>query len=620
MRLLLGLIFATILDSQSPKQAEYNIILLTPDQLRADYIHTYGYGQPTTPNIDEFTRQGTVFLHAYSSGTWTTPSFGAIFTGLFPSVHGMTLPPFQGCGPSITRPMLTGGLPDVPSSVNLSLLKPTIPEVLKSQGLTTAADNANCWSFFDLAHRGWDSFKFYSGFQLIVPGHPDSADPFYNTAPDTLLWAADWLSEHKNQRFFLWVHFMEPHSPYNPPHEYDRFGTPEDFPGVYEDTAEGVKELHSQAELGNAHAIRREEQLYASKILYVDHYVGELLNTLKRLKLDDHTIVILTSDHGELLYSHPEDYNTTDHISLYDADAHVPLIFRGPGIAQGQRANAIVSHYDVFPTILDLLNLPPLRHANGVSLKPVLSGNPSKQVHDYVYGEQTDLEPEFAVRDERYKLIETLSTGSLKCFDTLSDPAEKRNICRDVPDVAARLKKAVDEHIQSMIREAKTYSDWEDNLALAVLEQRDSRGLRLLAPADQVFGPISGNSCFQLNGPGLWSLSSDAEHCEGGLCYWTPSGHGSASAVWRSEVPLTGLYDIYYKYGGAGQQSGKLATNASLTVAFKGSSLSIPIDQNQKQGQWILLGRYDHPRFVKLTNRADGPVVAGSARFLRVDQ
>jgi arylsulfatase A-like enzyme len=84
----------------------YNIILLTPDQTRADALHTYGYPSLDTPNIDQLAREGTVFTRAYSAAPWTTPSFGSIFTGLYPTVHGMTLPPYQGCGPYITHPMV----------------------------------------------------------------------------------------------------------------------------------------------------------------------------------------------------------------------------------------------------------------------------------------------------------------------------------------------------------------------------------------------------------------------------------------------------------------------------------------------------------------------------------
>jgi arylsulfatase A-like enzyme len=189
---LIGIFFICIekpLCQAADSQPPYNIILVEPDQLRADSMHTYGYNLPDTPNLDALAAQGTVFLRAYSAGTWTTPSVGAIFTGQFPTVHGMTLPPFLGCGPSITRPMLAGGLPDLPQSVTLSSLKPTLPEILKTHAMITAADNSNCWSFFDLAHRGWDSFKFFSGFQLLTPEHPETEDPSYNTAPGTLAWA-----------------------------------------------------------------------------------------------------------------------------------------------------------------------------------------------------------------------------------------------------------------------------------------------------------------------------------------------------------------------------------------------------------------------------------------------
>ena len=116
--------------AQAP--APYNIILLTPDQLRADYMQTYDYPLPDTANVDAFARQGTVFTRAYSAGPWTTPSFGAILTGLFPTVHGMTLPPFQGCGANITHPMVEGGLPPVPAFLILSPHKPILPELLRA--------------------------------------------------------------------------------------------------------------------------------------------------------------------------------------------------------------------------------------------------------------------------------------------------------------------------------------------------------------------------------------------------------------------------------------------------------------------------------------------------------
>jgi len=600
--------------AQSRPLPPYNILLVTPDQMSAAFMHTYGYPSPNTPNIDQLASQGALFLRAYSAGPWTTPSFGTIFTGLFPTVHGMTLPPYQGCGSSITDPMVSGGIPQVPRYVNLSRNKPTLIEILKAQGMITAADNANCWSMFDLVDRGWDFFKFNAGYQKTVPGHPDHGDPFYLTASQTLSWAQQWLAAHRHQRFFLWVHFMEPHSPYNAPRDYDRFKTASDFPDLYPDNAKDSEKLYTLAKLGDVHAIRRLRQTYAAKILYVDQYVGELMKTVHSMGLDENTIVILVSDHGELLFSHPEDFNTADHRSLYDTDMHIPLIFRGPGIPAGKRVDALASHYDLLPTILDFDNLPHPSRVDGATLKGILSGS-SSRAHPYLFGEETSIEPQYSIRDERFKLIESLRTGRIQCFDNLLDPAEQREICAEIPQKAAELKQALDQHIQAMIHEAKSYPDWEDNLALAVIEQRDSRGLQTLAPREHTVRPSRGTD-YQLSGY-RWSASTGAGECPG-VSYWAQPGVGDASVIWRSDTPLSGEYDISICYGGSAETGRPLATNAGFMVRFKGGTLSFPIDQNQNQGRWVLLGRFRDPISVRLTNRSDGPVVAGTIRFVRV--
>lgn len=593
----------------------FNILLITPDQLRADYMHSYGYPLADTPNIDQLAAEGTSFFRAYSAGPWTTPSFGTILTGLFPTVHGMTLPPPQGCGPNITHPMISGGMPPVPPFLTLSPQKPILPEILKSHGMTTAVDIANCWAIWDVAQRGWDDFQFYAGYQQSIPGHPDGHDPFYLTAPKTLDWARKWLEAHSDRRFFLWVHFMEPHSPYNAPREYDRFKTPEDYPDRFEDNSRDAFSLQSRAKVGDAHAIRRLEQLYCSKILYVDHYVGELMKTIKGLGLDWNTLVVLVSDHGQLVYSHPEDFNTDDHRSVYDADLHIPLIFRGPAIPAGKRVRALVSQYDLVPTILDLEALSPGSPMDGASLKPLFSES-SSEVHPYLFGEESVLEPQYSARDSRYKLVEGMRSGAIQCFDTERDPAEKRDICYEIPQKASELKHVLDEHIRDMIKEAKSYSDWENNLALAVLEQRDSQGLQALAPRDLTVRPGSGAG-FQLTGK-TWRLSADQAECMG-PCYWAPSGSGDNFVVWRSDTPMVGEYEVSVWTKGVTPAGEHLATNASFTVRFKGGSLSFPADLNRNQERWNLLGRFHDPVSVEMTDRADGPVVAGAVRFRRLE-
>jgi hypothetical protein len=225
------------------------------------------------------------------------------------------------------------------------------------------------------------------------------------------------------------------------------------------------------------------------------------------------------------------------------------------------------------------------------------------------------LTPQYSARDIRYKVIETLRTGEIQCFDNQTDPAETDDICWQVPERAAELKKELDRHIQVMIREAKSYPDWENNQALAVLEQRDSKALEALAPRDLSNGALAGD--FQLTGR-LWRLVRGATDSQGSDV-WAPPGSGTASALWRSDTPLTGDYDISVWFTGGSDPGSKLATDASFVVHFKGGTLAIPIDQTQGQGRWNVLGRFHDPQDVELTNRATGPVVAGTVRFVRVE-
>lgn len=605
--LFLGAIFMMVTPfAGAQKTAPYNVILVTADQMSANYMHLYGAPYQDTPNLQKLAARGTIFTRMYAGAPWTTPSFGVILTGLFPTVHGMTLPPYEGCGARISQPLTDGKLPNVPSQLLLSPNKPIIPELLKPYGMITAADNANCWSIWDVVHRGWDYFKFFPGYQLPVPGHPGSSD-FYLTAPKTTAWAQQWLEQHHNQRFFLWVHYMEPHAPFNEPAAYDKFKEPGNFPDMG-DTAK----LHRLAKLQNIHAIRRMQELYAGKILYADHYIGKLLETVRQLGLDKNTIIIFTSDHGELLYSHPGDFNTADHRSLYNTDLHVPLIVVGPGVPAGKRLNDLVSNYDIVPTIMGLEDLPPPAKTDGVDLKPTIEGKTKSPPNKYIYAEESNLIPQYSVRDSRYKLIETMRTGKIQCFDEQTDWRELHSICSQIPKKAAQLKAVLDEHIQEEIRQAKSYPDWRDNFGLAILEQRDSANLKLLSHTDTVIH-ATGGSHYQLTGQ-AWRMDEAANNL-GHFAYWAPAGPANAYVIYRSDTPFIGEYKISVRYGAISKTGIAQATNASYTVHFKGGTMSFPVNQQKGQGDWRSLGVFHDPTYVELTNRADGAVVAGAVRF-----
>jgi arylsulfatase len=119
--------------------------------------------------------------------------------------------------------------------------------------------------------------------------------------------ALDWLNRHKSENFFLYIHFFEPHSPYDPPPADDLFRS-DAYPYLH-DTGHDIEHAPAQrlAMLGDQKAIERLYQLYDGKIHYIDRYVGQILDFLRSSGLEYHSLVVLTSDHGELLFSHPED-------------------------------------------------------------------------------------------------------------------------------------------------------------------------------------------------------------------------------------------------------------------------------------------------------------------------
>ena len=111
--------------------------------------------------------------------------------------------------------------------------------------------------------------------------------------------------------------------------------------------------------LGDQKAIERLYQLYDGKIHFIDRYVGEILDRVRALGLEENTLVVLTSDHGELLYSHPSDYLTFDHRSLYDAVLHIPMIMAGPGVPRERVIDGLGSNVDTAPTVLELAGSTP---------------------------------------------------------------------------------------------------------------------------------------------------------------------------------------------------------------------------------------------------------------------
>jgi arylsulfatase len=568
--------------AQSSQSAKPNVVVVVLDQLRATELHTYGNPRQTSPNIDKLASRGVTLTQFYTVAPWTSPSFGTLHTSLFPSKHGVTL-------------FWTVGMP------LLNKDTPTLGEAFRNAGYHTAAFVDNSLGGKPLMGEGFDDFVDGSA---AAPDITQRAAGVRIGAPFTTANVLAWLNNRQGdtQPFFLYVHLLEPHSPYNPPPQDDLFKS-DAYPNLGND---GYDFEHGgllrMALNGDQKAVERLYQLYDGKIHYVDGYVGQILDRLKALGLEDNTYVLLTSDHGELLYSHPDDFLTFDHRSLYDTVLHIPLIVAGPGIPQGQQTPALASNVDTAPTLLDLAGVAPLADAEGHSLKPLIEGQ-VKSVNDYIFGEEDVEIPERSVRSNDYKLIRNLWTGDEQLFALQTDPGELRDEAKGNPDVVKRLDAQLDAWMrvnqpspEVQLRRWKIYTEQLKEVTV------DDIGI---------------GAAFLIKPRQAWhSDENPASGNYGGTSFWTEAGDGSRTALWRGDTPFVGKYNVYV-YTGA-PAAGKLATDAKFTVVAEHETKTVTVNLQEKPGEWRLLGAFYNPRYVELSNAANGAVVADAVRFDRI--
>lgn len=574
--------------SSARAPGKMNVLLIALDQLRADQLHCYGNPRRTSPNIDRLAQRGVRFPNFFTVTPWTSPSFASLHTSLYPSRHGVTLE---------WKP----GMPLIDKDT------PMLAPQFKYHGYYTTAFVNNGYDGIDLIGRGFD--KFYEGQTEVSLINVTQRRPGTRSPASTTNLVLSWLDQHGSQPFFLYVHFFEPHSPYNPPPEDDIFKS-DAYPWLF-DTGYDIPHAPAKrlAMLGDQKAIERLYQLYDGKIHNIDRYVGKILDHLQASGLQENTLVVLTSDHGELLYSHPRHYLTFDHRSLYDTVMHVPLIMAGPGIPQGRVIDGLACNIDTTPTILDLAGMPPLPDAQGNSLVPLIRGE-KESVNTYVYGEEDLTPPGRSVRTLHYKLIRYLWDGEEYLFDEETDPGEHHNVKREHP----RALKDLEAHLDEWMKQNEPSKEVQLRRFRIYCEAEADPGEQGAPNYTVTLDDMTIGARFDLTGQPGWH--SDVEPSSGnyeGGCFWTHGGDGSRTAIWRSDNPRLGTYKIYIYYGHP--SVGRLATDAPFTVVTDNSSKTIRVDFTKGAGEWHLLGTYHNPRYVTVTNAANGAIVADAVKF-----
>ncbi|MEW6072905.1 MAG: sulfatase, partial [Planctomycetota bacterium] len=398
------------------------IVLVTVDTLRPDVLGG-GEGAAATPAIDALYADSVVFTQARTAAPWTKPSVASILTGLSPLVHGATS----------RRTRLPGEVK-------------TIAESLREAGYVTIGVglNVHLERLFHFA-QGFDEYFFPArddygvslGARLLAlldAGRFPALFPSTTAVTDRVLERLAALGEGP---FFLWVHVLDPHWPYEPPPD---FAPPPD-PASRIGGRWGEHETVTSVQAGNvklgAADRARVRALYRGEVEYVDANLGRLLDWLRRAGIYEDALIAFTSDHGEEFWEH----GRFEHgHSMYDEVLRVPLAIKRPGSAAHAEIAAIVSNESLTPTLLDLAGC---GEGAGPFTSPSLAGwldpaapdppvEPIYGAGTYYHGEER------AVVFDGLKAVLDLETGRVELYDLRADPEERQSIDALRPDDVQR--------------------------------------------------------------------------------------------------------------------------------------------------------------------------------------
>ena len=376
--------------SPSPSRRP-NVIVVLVDTLRADHLGCYGYGKTTSPNIDAFAKDASLFERAFAQSSWTKPSVASLLTGLLPRSHTANRREDALPGEALTLAERLGGLG------------------YRTAGFVT---NTNVAAEFGFA-QGFERYE------LLLD---EDERLGYARAEVLVAQALSWLEEEPKEPFFLYLHATDPHDPYT-------FA-----PGGRESV--GSTDFMEALEAGEILSDRatREKllELYDEKIRYVDRELGRLFDDLRTRGLYQSSFIVLVSDHGEEF----EEHGWWRHgKTLYQEQLHVPFLVKWPeGAAAGRRIGDLVQHVDLVPTVLDFLGEPVPDDLPGRSLSRVVETGAALDPVSSSYLRSDGREVESVVY-RGHKLVRTFVydryAPALALFDLASDGAEKTSLLEE---------------------------------------------------------------------------------------------------------------------------------------------------------------------------------------------
>jgi arylsulfatase A-like enzyme/Tfp pilus assembly protein PilF len=371
-----------------PPAGPRNLVLITIDTLRSDYVGYSGSGKVRTPNLDRLAREGVCFTETRSPVPMTLPAHASILTGELPPTHGVR----------------------VNGRDRLSEKAVTLAEILKSKGYDTAA----FVGAFVLDRR----YGLAQGFDVYdddVGGDVGELESFEAERNAGAVASAfrGWLERQSSDRpLFVWLHFYDPHAPYQPPEPYR---------GQFPDDP------------------------YAGEVAYADAVVGQVVDELRSRGLLDGSLLAVVGDHGEGLGEHGEQ---THSVLIYNSALHVPLLIRAPGLVEaGRRVDAVTRTVDVAPTLLDYLGFD-APAMEGRTLRPLVEGkSDGDETGRPVYSESL-----YASIHLGWSELRALERGGFRyieaprpeLYDLGADPGERENVLLSRKAIAREMREELE--------------------------------------------------------------------------------------------------------------------------------------------------------------------------------
>ncbi len=449
------------------------VILIQADTLRRDHLDLYGYERKTAPTLSQLASDGVRFDNYVAQGTWTKVSTTSMMTSLYPTTHGVA--DFHD---------------RLPAAAN------TLAESYRAAGYATASFASVLFTGqFTNLHQGFE--ELHEDGSISTPGSSKTAREYVDRLQA-------WLDRHRDGPFFAFLHVFDPHDPYEPYRPYDSLWADPSRKEEHERQAKEVRKfikeplrqlfgMPSRDELIEAKFdpdayVKHDRDWYDGSIRAMDVEVGRLVQTLRRLGLDQDTLIVFLSDHGEEFHEHGRMFHGQ---SVYGELARVPLFLRWPaGLPKGKVVSEVVQSLDVMPTLLQASGLPLPEGIQGQSLMPLVaeSGNGGSS-NDSAWRSRPAITEEaktssasvgapppndtesFAITDGQWKLVRHTvrprGGPEFELFDFIKDPLDKSDVAAEHPDVVARLAKALD--------------GWKE-MATAARLKPDSEGLQNLSP------------------------------------------------------------------------------------------------------------------------------------------